>query len=173
MLNLPEPTDDELKTEAQLQGFNYEEMSNFEKAMFKKTVHNERKFSKVAEISKERKDIDAWNKKVTDFVEDPQTLIDSPELEGKVEEFKAFASKPTRRGVDFTDLILAFNGELAKTKKPATKGKMFDSKTEARREKGKEGSNKISLQQARSLRNTNYKEYLRLLQSGKISNQID
>lgn len=164
---LPEPTEDELKVEFS----DWDELSPVEQKLAKDNLWNKRKFDAIATVSQEGKDIDAWNNKVDEFVDDPKTLVNNPELEGKVESFKSFAMKPSRRGLDLPDLVLAFNGELIKNRPEPKKGQMFPTGSAGPNEKPKENNGILSLEQGNALRETNYKLWKEKLMTGKIANE--
>jgi hypothetical protein len=163
-VTMPDPTEDELKTQFP----NWDVMSETEQVLAKKTFKYDKAFSMLSEVTKESKDIEAWNKKVDEYTGDPKTLIAHPELEGKTEEFQIFASKPTRRGVDFEDLIKAFLFDVA-AKQVKSKGKMFD--TGSGGEKPKPKSDVLSATEGRKLMKSDYKKWKELLIAGKIANE--
>ena len=146
-------------------------MSDFEQKLAKKNLINDKRFEAIQKVTKEFKDVDAWLGKVGEFVEDPKSLISYPSLEGKTEEFKLFASKPTRRGVDFEDLVSAFlYSEKAKVVK--NKGKMFESAAGGAKEKQNKENGLISIDESAKLKKTNYNKWKELLKAGKISSEI-
>lgn len=161
---LPEPTEEELRAEYS----DWEVMSDFEKKLAKDSLISTRRFALLHEATKEFKDIDAWNDKVDKFIVDPKVLVDYSELEGRIEEFKIFATKPTRRGVDFEDLISAFLYDITKKMKPKQKGQMFPTGSGGPNEKPKPGGGKITIEEARTLRKTDYNKFKELLKAGKI-----
>lgn len=163
---VPEPTEEELKAEHP----EWDKLSEFEKRMARKELHNDKKFAVLNRIAKENKDIDSWQGKVTTFIEDPKTLIANPKLEGKEDEFRLFANKPTRRNIDFEDLVSAFLYEESSAR-PKNKGKMFPSSTAADKKQAA-SAGKISIEDSQKLMKTNYSEYKRLLLAGKIDNQV-
>jgi hypothetical protein len=167
-LTLPDPTDEELKKEFT----DWDVMTDTEKKLATDNLKSTRRFAMLEEVTRESKDIETWNTKVDSFVDDPKTLVDNPELEGKLDDFKLFATKPTRRGVDFGDLVLAFGGEEAKKTKPKNKGSMFETGTGGPNDRPKPKSDKISIEQARVLRETDYKKYTEYLKAGKIENDL-
>lgn len=160
-------TDDEVKAEFP----EWEEMTATEQKLAKDNLLNKKRFQAISKVSQESKDIDAWNQKVDVFIEDPQTLINNPDLEGKVEKFKIFASKPTRRGIEFSDLVLAFMGDVAKNKPAPKKGQMFETGSGGPDIKTKPPTDKISFEQGQVLKDRDYREYVRLLQAGKIADE--
>jgi len=164
--DIPEPTEEELQKEFT----DWEIMSDFEKRLAKNDIINSRKLEQISKVNKEFKDTDAWNGKVDEFVSDPNSLIKYPGLEGKESEFKIFANKTTRRGVDFEDLVSSFL-YTAESERPKNKGKMLESTT-GDTTKQKPKSNKISIEQARILRQNDYNKWSELLRAGKIESDI-
>ena len=156
-------TEDDLKKEYQ----DWDMMTDFEKKIARESLSTKASLNAIKEATKEFKDMDAWNKKTDDFMANPETLVKYPDLEGKEEEFKLFASKSTRMGVDFTDLVSAFLFTETKNK-IKNKGSMMPTGT-AGAEKGKSSDGKLSVAESRSLRTVDYKKYLDYLKAGKIS----
>jgi len=165
--SIPEPTEEELMKEYE----DWDVLSDTERKLAKSSLMASRRFDYLDDVTKESKDIEAWNGKVDSFISDPKTLIDNPDLEGKEEDFKYFAGKPSRRGVDFPDLVSAFLYSNNKAKAPPQKGKMFETGSGGTNEKPKNDTGKITIDQARSLRNTNYAKYKEYLKAGKIENE--
>jgi len=164
---LPEPTDEELQQEYP----EWAEMSATERKLAKDNLINKKRFAMLDAVAQESRNIEAWNQKVDTFIEDPKTLVDNPELEGKQEDFKIFATKATRRGVDFNDLVLAFFGEAAKNAKPKQKGQMFERGTGGPNDAPKPKSDKLSVEEADRLMRTDYKKWRQLLSEGKLASQ--
>lgn len=164
---LSEPTEEELKKEYA----DWEDMTATEQRFAKDNLINKRRFEIIHASTKEFKDIEAWSGKVDSFLDDPKTLTDNPKLEGRVEEFKAFAAKPSRRGVDFDDLVSAFLYSVEKARPAAKKGKMIETGSGGANNGAKPKSDKISLQTARALMKSDYKRYKSLLIAGKIANE--
>lgn len=159
--------DDVLKTEFP----QWDEMTQTEQQLAKQNYINNKRFELIHQASLKGKDIEEWNGKVHTFITNPQTLIDNPELEGKQDDFQVFASKPTRRGVDFETLVSAYLHDATKMA-VKHKGEMFPTGNGGVKEKEKPKSNKISLQQARVLREQDYPKYVEYLQKGLIDNTI-
>ena len=164
-----EPTDAEMS--AEYGTTEWQEMTLTEQKLAKKSWINEKRFEIMSKVAKEGKDIEKWNSAVDTFVGDPKVLISHPELEGKTEDFKLFAMKPSRRGLDMEDLILAFNGDQILNAKPKNKGKMFESGVAGNKDKPQPGADKLTPAQSRTLMNTDYKKWKELLKQGKISNE--
>jgi hypothetical protein len=165
--NIPEPTEDELKKEYT----DWDELTATQQKMAKDTLVSNRRFKMLSEVTSQFKDMEAWQEKVVTFLDDPKSLVDHPELEGKQDEFKLFATKPTRRGIDMDVLISAFLFDAGKERRP-NKGKMFETGTGGPSDKGKPKSDKISLEEARTLRNADYAKYKEYLKAGKIDSGI-
>lgn len=165
---VPEPTDEEMSAKYT----DWELMDNATKILAKDNEKNKRALGLLTQVNQETKDIKAWNGKVDDFVTDPKTLIDHPELEGKVDDFKIFASRPTRRAVDFETLVSAFMFEAEKDK-PKNKGSMLEKGNGGPNNSIKPKNNKITIEQAAILRQTNYNEYRRLSEARMIDLDIE
>ena len=163
---LPEPTEDELTHQYK----DWDVMSDFEKTMAKEAFIGARYRKFISDGTKEFKDIDAWGEGVEKFTDNPETLIKYPQLEGKTEAFKDFALKPTRRGVDFNDLVAAFSYQVTQDVKPKSKGAMFEKGTGGHAEVAPK-SDKLSPEQGRTLRETNYDKWKEMLRAGKISSE--
>jgi hypothetical protein len=163
---LGQPTDEEMAKEYA----EWDVMDEVSRKLAKKEYLNDRRFAMLDEVTKESKDIDAWNEKVDKFITDPRVLSDHPELEGKEEDFKAFSTKPTRRGVDFEDLVAAFLFDATK-KQIKHKGAMLETSGGGEKSKPKEAG-KISIDEARTLRQTDYTKYKEYLRAGKIENDF-
>lgn len=160
-------TDDDVQKEYP----DWELMSDTEKKLARNDVLNKKRFDMLEKVTEESKNITVWHEKVDTFADDPKTLIDNPDLEGKIDEFKIFATKSSRRGVDFDTLVSSFLWTEEKTKLK-NKGAMFPTSTGG--QKGKpQVSDKISMEQAKTLRDTNYNEYKRLLRENKIEMDPD
>ena len=165
---LPEPTDDELAKE---HSADWETMSDLEKRLAKESLMNRRRFEAINEATRAFKDIDAWTGKVDEYLTDPKTLVTHSELEGREEEFKVFVTKPSRRGVDFDDLVSAFLYEFKKNAPAPKKGKMFEPGSGGPNDKGKK-SDMLSLEEGRALRKSDYNEWKRQNAAGKIQSDI-
>ncbi len=161
---LTEPTEDEMK---QKYGSGWDEMSVTEQMLAKDSLLNKKRFELIHGATQKFKAVEDWTEKVDTYIGNPKTLIANPELEGKQEEFKLFATKPTRRGLEFDDLVLAFLGDEAKKVRPNHKGeKMFETGTGGSKEPIKPPDNKLSLAQSEIDRKTNYTLYRERLKAG-------
>jgi hypothetical protein len=161
-MNVDEPSDEECQSDFP----DWEIMSDFEKKMAKESLLNKKRMSALDEIVKENKDLESWSVKVSEFVESQETLTKYPDLDGKQDEFRLFATKPTRRGVDFEDIVSAFL--FNQKPEPTKKGKMFEKGTGGSKDKMKPPSDKISIDQAIDLKKRDYRKYVELLKAGKI-----
>ncbi len=160
--SLPEPTEEELR----VANPEWDDMSVIEKRLATDNLKYKRSLDLLGTVTKESKELETWHKTVDTFVEDPKSLINYPDLEGKVEEFKEFASKKSRKGVDFDTLVGKFLYDISQSK-PKHKGEMFPTGSGGAKEKPKV-SDKVSMETALNIRDTNYNEYVRLLKAGKI-----
>jgi hypothetical protein len=163
---IPEPTDEELTKEFT----DWDVMSDVEKTLARETVIS-RNWRKVISQAKEQATkIEKWNDSVEVFVDDPKTLVDHPELEGKTEEFKTFATEEANNSVPFNILVSAFLHEDSKNAK-SNKGRMFERAKGGSKEIDKT-SDKLTYEQGRRLRETDYNKWKELLADGKIGNDL-
>jgi hypothetical protein len=169
---LPDPTEGELKVEAVKKGFDFEMMSDVEKQLFKDSVLATKRMEKIGEVARAGKDVEEWNSKVDEFVDNPQTMIDNPRLEGKQEDFKLFSAKQSRRGVPFEDLVSSFLYNYDK-EKPQHKGAMFERGTGGPSDKDQPKSTKLSVDDAALLREKDYNKFVEYLRAGKIETPTD
>lgn len=160
---LPDPTDEEMSEIYK----EWDVMDEVTRKLAKDSELNKRRFQMLDDVTKESKKIDEWNQKVDEYIGNPETLIKIPELDGREDEFKLFATKPTRRGIDFEDLVSAFLYEVDKNKKPKQKGNMFEQGNGGPKDEKKK-TDKLSPDQAAILMRTNYKKYKEYLTAGKI-----
>lgn len=161
--NVDMPTDDEMAAEYD----DWDILSEGEKKARIKVVLNDKRFALINKANKEAEDFDGWVKKVEDFAENPETLATYSELEGKTEQFKAFAITKTRRGVPLPDLLKAFLFDATK-EAPKKKGSMFEKPGGGDGKKGESKPEKISMADADKIRINDYAEYKRLLRAGRI-----
>lgn len=161
--DVPEPTEEELQDE-----FNdWDIMSDVEKKLAKETVIS-RNWRKVISQAKEQATkIEKWNESVNEFIEDPKTLIANPALEGKADEFKEYATVEANNSVPFNILVSAFlhDNSINKTN---NKGRMFERGSGGPNDKPQPKSDKISLEEARKIRETDYNKWKELNAQGKI-----
>lgn len=160
---IPDPTPEELKAQFP----DWELIDPVQQTLIKDSIKNKKIFSMLGQVTKESRDIEAWNAKVDEFVGDPKTLIQYPDLEGKQDELKVYATKATRRGVDFEDIVASFLFSESKNK-PKNKGSMFQAPTPGPSVSVKPKSDKISMAEAMVLKQTNYRKYRELLVARKI-----
>ena len=165
--DIPEPTEEEMKKQY---GDDWDLMSDVDKTLIKETEINRRWRTKIKEASDQAVKIEKWDQSVNEFVEDPKTLNQYPDLEGKTEAFKEFASVTENNNVPFKILVGAFLHESS-SGKTSNKGSMFI--------RGKGGSKEnvvndgsLSLEEARKLRETDYPKYKEKLMAGKIKLDI-
>lgn len=160
---LPDPTPEELKAQFP----DWELIDPVQQTLIKDSIKNKKIISMLGQATKEARDIEAWNAKVDEFVDDPKTLVQYPDLEGKQDDLKVYATKATRRGVDFQDIVSSFLFTEAKSR-PKNKGAMFQAPTPGPSVAPKPASDKISITEAMELKKTNYRKYKELLVARKI-----
>jgi len=162
-IDLPDPTEEELRVKYP----QWDDMTETEKTLAKDAFISTRRFSAFAEATNEFKKLDKWAEDVDTFVADPKTLIQYPALEGKMDDFKIFVLKPTRRNVDFPDLIAAFLYDASAQRKP-NRSKMFEAGSGGPNTKPQAKPGMISIDEAAVLMKTDYNKYKQLLKDGKI-----
>lgn len=111
--------------------------------------------------------------------EEVEDILDNPKfsskLKGREAEFKRFAKKKENRGISGDILAQAFLFEASDDEAPPVEHKP---NLNPGLERGNGGPRqapkpkKLSLEEAGSLRKTNYKEYMRLLKAGMIEDDI-
>lgn len=159
--DIPEPTEEDLQREFA----DWDVMSDTEKMLAKETVISRSWRKVIADAKDQAKKISKWNESVDGFVDDPKTLIDNPELEGKTDEFREYALVEANNSVPFNILVSAF---LHENQKPSNKGRMFERAKGGSNEKPQPKDGKISLEEARILRETNYDKWKEVNSKGLI-----
>lgn len=169
ILNLdevPDPTEEELQAEFR----DWEVMSEVERSLAKETVIGRRWRTNLKEAQDQAKKIEKWNETVDEYTDDPKTLVDHPELEGKGDDFKNFAKEEANNNVPFNVLVGSFLYE--QSKRTGNKGRMFETGTGGPNERIEPKSDKISLEDARKIRETDYDKWKQLLVAGKIESDL-
>jgi len=165
--DVPEPTEDELAKEFA----DWDVMSDTEKVFAKETVISRSWRKTIAQAKEQATKIEKWNEGVDEFIDDPKTLNDNPELEGKTDEFREFATKEDNNSVPFGILVSAFLHDHTTNQKP-NKGRMFERGSGGPNDKPKPKDGKITLDQARKLRETDYGKWKEYLRQGKIESDL-
>jgi hypothetical protein len=166
--DIPEPTDEEMQS---IYKNDWDVMSDIDRDLAKETIVSKKWRAKIKEASDQATKIEKWAESVETFTDDPNTLTNNPQLEGKIEEFKTFATEETNNSVPFKVLISAFLHENS-TQKKTNSGRMFERGSGGPNDKPEPKSDTITLEQARNLRETNYSKYKEYLISGKIKSDF-
>lgn len=161
--NLAEPTEEELRAKYP----DWDLMEASIKEIAKDNLHFKKKLEIIDQANEETRTTQEWSDKVSEYIENPATLNHHPELEGKEDAFKAYATDKTRRNINLTLVVSAFLHDYEQTKAPPKKGKMFETATKGSNEKQKI-SDKISTDEAAILMKTDYNKYKEMLLAGKI-----
>lgn len=165
--DIPEPTEEELQREFT----DWDVMSDTEKTFAKETIISRNWRKVIANAKDQASKIEKWTESVDTFVEDPKSLLDNPDLEGKTNEFREFALIEANNSVPFNILVSAFLHESSKNK-TTNKGRMFERGKGGSNEKPENKSGTITLDQARQLRETDYNKYKEYLTAGKIVSDL-
>jgi len=163
----PEPTEKELAQEFP----DWDTLSDVEKAMAKETVVSRRWRQSISKAKEQATKIEKWTESVETFLDDPKTLVDIPELEGKTDAFKEFATKEENNSVPFKTLVGAFLYDQSKGK-VTHKGKMFENGSGGPNEKPQPKSDRLTLEESRRLRESDYAKWKEYLSAGKIELNI-
>ena len=161
------PTEEELEKEFAEWGV----MNETEKMLAKETVISRKWRSVISQAKNQATKIEKWNDSVDSYIDDPKTLNDNQELEGKTEEFREFAKDEANNSVPFNILVSAFLHEQSKGKQPS-KGRMFPRGSGGSNEKPQHKSDKLTLEESRQLRETDYGKWKEYLRAGKIDMSI-
>lgn len=165
---IPVPTDDEMKG---IYGEDWEIASDIEKESLRETQISKRWRAKIKEATDQATKIEKWAESVDEFIDDPKTLNDYPDLEGNTDEFKEYASSAESNNVPFNILVPAFLHSKS-INKESHKGQMFERAKGGSKEKPKVKNGMLTLEEARVLRETNYSKWKEMLEKGKIQMDI-
>lgn len=163
---LPEPTEEELKAKYT----DWDNLTDFEKQMAKDAYISSKRFGLINQAVIENSKVDEWAKKVDEYVENPTTLQNYKDLEGRQAEFRSFAMKESRRGLDMEELVKYFLAVEPKPTAPVAPGTMVQ------RPNGgnppKPAAPGYTVEQAALLRKTDHKKYNELVMSGVIKIEL-
>lgn len=165
--DIPEPTEEELGTEYK----DWDIATDLEKISLKEALISKRWRAKISQAKDQATKIEKWNDSVEVFVDDPKTLLDNPELEGKTDEFKAFATDEANNSVPFKILISAFLHDH-QANRVSNKGKMFERGSGGPNDKPQSKNDTITLDEARKLRQSDYPKWKEYLKAGKIKSDL-
>lgn len=147
----------------------WEELDEFQRSIARDNQLSKRKFDLIQGATAKFKEVDSWNEKVDEFITDPKTLIAHPDLEGKEDDFKVFAAKPTRRGLELDDLVLAYRGDRILNPPKSNKGtQMFEQGSSRAPAPAKPIDTRLSPEEGEVIRKSDYKRFVALLKAGKI-----
>lgn len=167
--NLP-PTEEELRRRFP----EWDKLDDYNKRIVRGQVANEKTAQAtqkmLADMAAERR----WNE---DYA---KAVKSNPKLLGREDEFKAYAKKPTHRNAPLDVLVRSFLYELsAQPTQPATPAAPQDARPgRPGLESGSGGpktapkTNKIGLEEARRIRETDHKRYMQLLKAGMIDDDV-
>jgi len=169
-LEVPEPTEEELRAYAKANDSDYDELDNFTKSILRDTVYTKKKDELRSKAYKELREIDTWAKRVDEFVSSEENITRFPSLEGQEETFKRYCMKDTQRGVDFNLLVASFLYENDRIPEKKNKGSLFLSRGNGRTVPSVPIG--ISAGEAERIRINDPKRYRQLIKAGKIKIEI-
>lgn len=159
--DMEQPTDEEMKQEFP----DWEIMEDYTKELARESVMSKKFRENLARAREEGKKIEKWNEQVDEFVADPETLTKNTELEGRLDEFKVYASAEANASIPFEVLVPAFLHNSTPPKK--NKGSMFPKGSAGPSDSGKQ-DNRLTLEEGRKLRLTDHRKWKRYLRAGRI-----
>lgn len=165
---ISDPTVEELKAFVAQDGANWDELTNFEQGMAKRTFISEKKSNLVLEAVEQGKQVDEWAAKVDEFIDSTDGQPDYIELSSHETDFRKFAMKESHRGTPISILLGAFLHDLPKTTPKRTT--LFP--TGGGGEKVEVKSGITDAETAAKLRTSNPREYARQVKAGKIKIEI-
>src|SRR5258706_6989644 len=112
---LADPTEDELKVYVRQDGVEWDELSTYERAMAKKNLINEKRFTMINEAAQAGQKIDERAIEVDKFIDETDSKPEYIGLSGHELEFRAFAMQATHRGVSPEILLGYFLNKLPPT----------------------------------------------------------
>ena len=164
-----EPTQEELVAFAKSRGADYDHLDEFSQNILKDTLINNKRFEKIQNVAKESKQIDEWANKVDSFIEDAVDNSKYPSLNTLGQDFKKFAMKESRRGVDLNDLVASFLFSAERSLKQGTPQKKSVLLSGGNSMAAPQKAAGITEQQAAFIRENDPKEYRRLIKTGQIN----
>jgi len=164
-----EPTEEELIKAARIEGFEWDDMDNFSKSMFKKGYIQDQKLSIVNSAVQNVKNIDEWANKVDTFLTANEREQKDKALIGKEAQFRTFAMIGSHRGVSMDILVKAFLHDLPKVNVKQKGGLMLTRGGGAKVEKkdNLKDADYVSIQRKNSPR-----AYMEAAKKGKINIEI-
>lgn len=159
-------TDDEIKAKAKEWGRDPEDLDEFDKQVLRDSILNSKKVSKITEAARATKQTNDWINSIDTFVDDERNVVKYPILGTKADEFKRYCMKERNRNLDLDILIKAFSFELPEQyNKPKRKTLVMDGSGST----GDNKSAKLTAQDAKRLRDSNRREYDRLVRAGAFA----
>ena len=165
--DVAEPTEEELVKEYP----DWDIATENERIALKEALISKRFRTTIAQAKEQATKIEKWNDSVDEFIENPITLNENPDLEGKQEEFRIFAKQEAHNSVPYKLLVSAFLHDYSTTKK-VNKGKMFEKGLGGANERVEPKGDTLTLEEARILRETNYPLWKEKLMAGKIKSDL-
>lgn len=156
-----QPTETELKAAFP----SWEFMSETEKELARGQLMTRRTADAALAAQQKRDEDEKWNNSL-EFA-----ITSNPDLSGKEREFKEFASKPTHRGAPVDVLVAAFLHRSTSTPKPKTTPRQV-LEPGSGRPKDPVKPKKVTLEEAKVIRETDYKRYMELVRTGGIEEDL-
>lgn len=161
---LDKPSESELK----LAYPSWDDMTETEKLLAESNLVNMRKFDLVYQATQEGKEIEEWAEKVDVFL---RTAVEGKQfgaLSGNEDDFRRFAMKPTRRGLELEDLAKLYLYDMPVKKSTSKKGSLLETASGGGEKTTTNNQNSLSTEQVAYLRKNHHKTYQKYVKEGKI-----
>jgi hypothetical protein len=167
--DLPDPTIDELKAYARVQGASYDDLDEFSQNVLKENLIGRKRFELIRSASVENKNLDQWAGSVDAFINSSDAVTNYPSIQDNEAEFKKFCMKESRRGMDMEDLVASFmfkrQDEAPVVKRPKQESILL---TGGGSSEAPAKPKEITAEEARIIRTKNPKRYEQLVKEGKV-----
>ncbi|MFZ2882218.1 MAG: hypothetical protein WA019_04035 [Candidatus Moraniibacteriota bacterium] len=144
---------------------NWDDMTTGEQAALKKGETLEQEIQELKNNNNKFNNDRAWEEKVTTFINEELPDL-FPKLVGREEDFKRFATRPTRKGLPLEDLAKIF---LFENPVKEQKRSLFHAPNNGGKPPVNEG---MDVDEAAELMKTRPLEYMRLVRAGKIKVKV-
>lgn len=145
----------------------WNDLTSGEQIALKKAEVLEQEIAQIKADSNKFNNDREWQNKVDAYVTE-EAQDQYPQLVGREEEFKRFATRPTRKGLPMDDLAKIFLFENPKSPEP--KKSLFHTPGSAVPKKSENEG--MTAEEARILRTTRPTEYMRLVRTGKLKIKV-
>ena len=164
-------TKDEPPTETEMRKLypDWDDRMDEEKEILRKQVSLEKRINKATLLLTKMQEERNWNTEIDQFLEKAKIMDEYSDLKGRESEFRAFANKPTHRGISLEVLARAFLYH-PEEKTPQPKQSHLLEKGSGGRSKPPKAS--LTPEDIRNLRKNDPKKYNQLVREKKIKIEL-